>query len=240
MGNTHSYEYRDDPVLQAQIEQQRRDLAALSTQIDAAKRESERQGDPAIFREQQRAVFETFLAKLPRMKFMDVLPAALRGKLNVAFIGDVSAGKSSLINRLFGTSLAVGVGHTTNGVMPVAQEGNLVVWDSPGGNRDFAFFDPAALNLLYSASKIVVLFDTSLTTVAEVLRTALTLKGSTNVICVRTQCDKFSARDCRTVAEELKRDRQHLDSLAAHQTKLFATSAVSDFDNNALKAALVA
>ena len=79
-------------------------------------------------------------------------------------IGNISAGKSSLINKACGTKLPVGVGETTSDIMKVAisKSGKIHIWDSPGVNEDFAFYDSDVLAYFHSADRIFILYPDSL------------------------------------------------------------------------------
>ena len=54
---------------------------------------------------------------------------------HICFIGPTSSGKSSLINDIYQTKEAIGLGSTTTSAKPVVNGKNVVVWDAPGINK---------------------------------------------------------------------------------------------------------
>ena len=68
-----------------------------------------------------------------------------------------------MINYACKTELPVGVGETTEKVKKVAcSENNVHIWDSPGVNEDFAFYDIDVLAYFHSADRIFILYPDSL------------------------------------------------------------------------------
>ena len=107
------------------------------------------------------------------MSLSDKFPYALfagiaAGEKHVAFIGDVSVGKSSLLNRLFGLALPAGADHTTMHVESVCKLSNVVMWDTPGQNTDKQALLPAeAIQVLRAMDLIVILYTSDLNTVTD-------------------------------------------------------------------------
>lgn len=238
MGGSTSTEYRyyDDPAVAERIREQEGALDRMKEQIADARAKAEKQRDPKYFREQQKAALDGFITNLGRMQFTSMLPAQFAGHRNVAVMGDVSVGKSSLLNALFGLQRRCGTGHTTETIEPTLV-GNVVLWDSPGANNDLSFFEVRSLNMIWSMDLILVLYESSLCTADAVVRTALAIKGTSKVVFVRTQCDRHDPRkDSKTLAEEVAADRLYLASLGARAARIALTSKNGGFDHEALKA----
>ena len=175
------------------------------------------------------------------MKFTSPLPPHARECFNSLVMGDVSVGKSSLLNALFGLHLAVGVGHTTNDVSPVHQDGRGIIWDSAGVNRDLSLYDVNSLNFIYGVQLVAILYSTSLCTVATTVAIVNKIKGASSFVCVRTQCDRHSARDALSLDQEMERDRQFLEEMGIVGVRLFKTAAEGPnrFDADRLRAVLL-
>lgn len=79
-------------------------------------------------------------------------------------IGNIAAGKTSLINHACNCTLPVGIGETTQELRKVAssKNGKVHIWDSPGVNEDFAFYDPEVLAYFHSADRIFIIYPDSL------------------------------------------------------------------------------
>ena len=237
-GRSSRVEYRTDPATLRALEAQRAQLASITQELAAAREEAKRRSDPKLFKQSQKEIFARFITGLKDMSFTSAIPAELQVARNVLVIGDVSSGKSSLLNALFGLHLAVGVGHTTTEVTPVHNDGRTIVWDSPGGNRDFAFYDPTALNFIYGASFVVVLYKTSISTVDDIVNVVKAIKKDTSAfVCVRTQCDLHDAtRDALSIDQEMARDRDFLAARGLGGVRLLKTAARGSqpFENAAL------
>lgn len=119
-------------------------------------------------------------------------------------IGNISSGKSSLINFACGTNLAVGLGEVTQDVKKVAQSPNkqINIWDSPGANEDFTFYDTEVLAYFHSADKIFILYPDSLKSSKDMIRVLYAIKPN-NTYLVRTMCDRWEAGFSKTIAQEL-------------------------------------
>lgn len=77
-------------------------------------------------------------------------------------IGNISSGKSSLINNFFGTKEAVAIGECTKAPKIVIRNGPVRVWDSPGSNEEFQIYDPEVLAFFHCADRVFVLYPDSL------------------------------------------------------------------------------
>jgi len=227
------------PAVQQQIIDNGAEIRRLQDEARALKEKEAQEAENAKLEQKQR--FAEFIARLPEALGLDSpIPSELRGASHVVVLGDVSAGKSSLLNRLFGLSLAVGVGHTTGVAAPVFTDGVTVVWDAAGANQDFEFLRPENLALLANATQILVLFRDSLSASSHLLLTAHRLKGSAGVTCVRTQCDRFSAsslQQARSLEQEVAEDYATLGKMNISGVRIYSSAAVgaNEFENAQLK-----
>jgi GTPase Era involved in 16S rRNA processing len=154
-------------------------------------------------------------------------------------IGNISVGKSTLLNALFGLALPVGMGHTTTGAAPVVKDAanKLVVWDTAGNNQDFNYLDPEQLNLFHSADIVFVLYDNSLRACDKIVRTVAQIKGNRCAL-LRTKCDTWEAGHTNTVDQEIARDRAELAQWGiGTDVKIYKTSKNGGFDNATVRAA---
>ena len=243
MGGRHSQciVYQKDPALLAQLEQQRAQLCLLQQQLEAIKKEAERRQDPLYYRQNQEELLERFLETLKNqgLHFQSVLDPQIAHLHNVLVIGDVSCGKSSLLNCLFDLQLKAGRGHTTTDISPVYHADSCVVWDSPGGNNEaFAFYDPDTLNFIHSVSLVVVLYETSLITVKNIVRVCAAIKGKSLVVA-RTKCDLFHPGEA-SIDDEMQKDIDVLRRLHIGDVQVFTTSALGKhlFENQLLRNAM--
>jgi hypothetical protein len=238
-------EYRTDPETQRQLQAAQAQLGELQAQLVASMAEAKKRSDPAFFKQAQKDVFKALIGKLAAgLELTSAIPPMFALARNVLVIGDVSSGKSSLLNRLFAIQppLKAGIGHTTLGVAAVHTVGNVVLWDSAGGNQDLMFYDLDTLNFIKGASAVVILYETSLVTVSPVVQVVAAIKqrDATQFVCVRTKCDLYDpATDENTIAEEVAVDRAHLSGdLGLPAARILTTAAKGgcDFENAALKA----
>jgi len=240
MGGKHTVEYRTDPAVLELLKQQKDLTDSLLKRLDVADAAARVAKNPKLFNVEEQKIFRALLDGLVTMDFVDALPTQYKSKKNVLFIGDVSVGKSSLINSLYSTQLKVAVGHETKQVTAVAEIGNTIIWDAPGNNRDFSYYDPDALNFIHSVDLVLILFQSSLTTVDKIFEVvhAIKKRNANSLYVIRTKCDMFSERDERTVAQEVALDRQFLQQQGAGDVRIFTTSARGGFENEQLKGAL--
>ena len=77
-------------------------------------------------------------------------------------IGNISSGKTSLINYSCGTNLPVGVGETTLEAKLVTENVEVKIWDSPGINERFKFYSADVLAFFNSADRIFIVYPDSL------------------------------------------------------------------------------
>ncbi len=166
------------------------------------------------------------------------LPEVFKNFKNAAFTGDVSVGKTSLFNKLFGLSLKVSTDHTTMTFQNVYQAGNVVFWDTPGQNTDAQLLlDPGAAQLLHAMDLIVIMYTTDLNTVSGLIGLARALGRP--VALVRMKADliiKAASRGEKPLAHFVTKD-QHCLQQRFIDGPVFACSAwePSGTDNDRFK-----
>lgn len=138
----HTIEYKTDPQVvemvkccQAQITQLAELIATLQKNYELALQEAKKLQDPTKYEELKEKAFVAFVDNLTKVKFTDPMKRVDGHKYNVV-IGNISSGKTSLINKACNLNLPVGLGECTEEVSEVAQsqDGKVHIWDCPGIN----------------------------------------------------------------------------------------------------------
>ena len=88
-------------------------------------------------------------------------------------------------------------------------EGKLEVWDSPGDNDDFKFYDAASIAFFQSMDRVFIAYPDSLKSCNELVRVMYAVKPNDTYL-VRTKCDQEKPSDIRTVEEEVEIDKKLL------------------------------
>ena len=148
-------------------------------------------------------------------------------------MGEISAGKTSLLNTILGLKNPTSIGHQTKYVSLVFETSAVQIFDSPGNNKDFAFYDIKTLNLLHQMDKVLLLYSNSLLSVKNILLVLKQIKPNSTYL-IRTQCDLFSDKDSSTLDQELANDKAYLKDEIKHNFPIYASSARKglDFRNN--------
>lgn len=135
--------------------------------------------NPATFAQREQDLFQSYLAGLQELTFQEVIPKSAAGENHHIFTGNISVGKTSLLNNLFQLTLPTGYGHTTTSASAVVKDPNakMVVWDCPGNNTDFNYLDHDQLNLFKSANLVFVLVGNSVLTCDKIIKTIAQIKG---------------------------------------------------------------
>jgi len=76
--------------------------------ISDDERIKEEEQDPSKYLDHQKRLFDTFVSQIQAKNLGEAAEAALRlsGLVNIAMVGNVSVGKSTLNNAIFGEKLA--------------------------------------------------------------------------------------------------------------------------------------
>jgi small GTP-binding protein len=228
-----------------QIQQQKMECEAesLKEELHIVKANSVSiDGNPQKIVQVQNACYKAFLDKLPSnlLDFSDPFPPHLRVYQNVVLVGDVSVGKSSLLNAMFDLKLPVGANHTTTKVKNVHQDGNTVFWDTPGQNtKDQLLHNVDSIQILKAMDVIVIMYISDLNTIMDLCDLIHTLKRPT--VLVRMKADQVLAAEKRgetPLSDYLTQDRLLAD---LRGWKVFACSAwdPAGLDNDQVKQLLL-
>jgi len=201
---------------------------------------------PKLFVEAEKRAFNCFVSLLASREFKFVSPLPVNSgdeKFNSLMIGNISAGKTSIINKLFASGLETGIGDTTQGVVLAAAGEAYAVWDSAGINHTLMFLDQDSLNYIASVQCVVIVYATALITVEALIKVVNAIKGPDGFVCVRTKCDLYNPNnDQSTIDEEMDRDREFLRSIEidSDRVRFFRTAVEgpNEFDNQDLLALL--
>jgi len=93
-----------------------------------------------------------------------------------------------MLNSLFNTNLPTGMGTTTQTADEVLRIDNLHIFDAPGLNEEFEFYDPKSLRLFASLDLVIICFNDSVLNI-KALISALCIINKHQIILVRTKCN---------------------------------------------------
>ena len=159
MGNTkYVKEYIDRPVEAQIIFRESPQLQDRLKMIDA---ELKKYKDVKNFRSIVQDLKLSFLNDLPNLK-IEIGKNHDSEQWHVGFTGRTSAGKSSLLNKIYGSQLKwklkVALGKCTIEPQIVLEKGKLRVWDVQGFDTTFDFTGQA-LSFLNSLDTVCVLYE---------------------------------------------------------------------------------
>jgi small GTP-binding protein len=171
-------------------------------------------GDPRTMKVAKDRFYQAFLKELPKIVLClsDKFPHASfsNGEKHVAFIGDVSVGKSSILNAFFNLKLPAGSDHTTKFVHSVCKVSNVVFWDTPGQNTDEQLLlTVESVQVLNAMDLIVIMYTSDLNTVTDICSLVKALNRP--VALVRMKADliiKAAARGEEPLAHFVAKDQQ--------------------------------
>ena len=213
-------EYVADPKLTAELER-------LNVELDRLKKDAEKSKDPSFFNENIKKIADYHLKQLPKMKISQSIIKSI-GEIHVAFLGPVTAGKSTAINTIHGTDAAVAMGECTSEpaleVTRVDRDGNMYnCWDVPGANNDFAYFKIENYQFIASLDICVVMFDSDVSVVSWILRAVYGINPRSLVV-VRTKCDQYDEDSDRTIEEERILDEKKVEDLLGEKYHVYYIS----------------
>lgn len=209
-------------------------LQQMANELNEVKEQARREKDPQMFRQFRNQAIDRFIEQVRcgTLKLVETIPKAFPDERHIAFIGPISSGKSTIIKALTGVNVRTGMGHTTSECSLVYSnlETKLFVWDAPGINEDFDFYDPQTLGFIKSLHKVFVVFNTSIKSVDNVIRVCSAI--TKNVIFVRSQCDNWIQTDELSIAQELSKDVAELSRLGFADPIVVPVSARNVIANN--------
>jgi len=129
-------------------------------------------------------------------------------KPSVAFLGKTSCGKSTMINKIYGTNCKTSPLRCTQGAELVASSDSLEVYDVFGVNDEETY---AELNVLRKTKTLHIVVCIYTDAVDHVLKLARLMNAlDLNIIFVRNKCEDFDAEVSRDVK---KHDESKLKGL---------------------------
>ena len=207
--------YRVPPETQKALDDQTEKLKGFEE-------EAQRRADPVYFKENSANLMDTFVEALPELKLTEFIKKET-GDTHIGFIGQVSSGKTTMINTLFDKELPVAMGNCTEKCEVVHSEDHMVVWDVAGQNDDYKFYDPMSLSFVKDLDKVVILFDNDISMISNILKVVHKINPD-NMIIVRTKVDQHNNYNVRSVQEEQDLDKEKVKNLLGVEMKVFSVS----------------
>ncbi|XWV26734.1 hypothetical protein QJ857_gp0321 [Tupanvirus soda lake] len=211
----HHTVYQVPPETKKVLEEQKK-------QLEKFEEEAMKQSDPKLFKENSDKLMDNFVEQLKDLKLSDII-VKKTGEHHIGFIGQVSAGKTSMINALFGLKLPVALGHCTEECRVVHQEEHNVIWDVCGQNDDFKFYKPENLSFIKDLDVCVILFDNDISMISHFLRVVHKINPDRMVI-VRTKVDQHTSHNSRSVIDEKFLDGEKVKQLLGVPMETYCVS----------------
>lgn len=190
-------------------------LAAAQQQLTTYEAQARAQGDPKLYTANAAKLLDNFIEHLRELNITEAIQKGPNER-HVGVIGDISSGKSTLLNNMFGLSLPVALGHCTTKCEPVHRirrpAGDIVLWDLPGKNDDFRFYQAENLSFVKSLDMCLILYDNDVAMIRDVIRVVAQVCPG-KIFAVRTKLDQYVASNARTPAQEKERDVQQITQL---------------------------
>lgn len=177
--------------------------------------------DPNSYRANSQNLLNNLVTTLDKLDLTDVIKKK-PGENHIGFVGPISAGKTSMINALFGTKFPVALGHCTTKCEAVHTQGKNVIWDVCGSNNDFNFYIAENLSFIKGLDKVVVVFDNDVAMISNMLQ--VIIKLNKNVIIVRTKVDQHSNTNSRSVQSEKLLDKEKVKKLLGSEIMTYCVS----------------
>lgn len=220
-GGSTEHHYHTTTVYEVPPET-KKTLQEQTERIASLEEEAKKKGDPQLFEENSKKMFDEFVEKIPALKLSDIIDKKT-GEEHIGFIGPISTGKTSMINVLFDKSLPVALGHITESCEVVHQYKNKVVWDVCGKNNDYKFYNPENLSFLKCLDKCIILFENDVMMISDILKVINKINPDSMII-VRTKVDQHTAQNARTVDEEKKLDMEKVNNCIGRELVTYCVS----------------
>ena len=215
--------------------------AKLKTEMEAIRKA---ESDPKLLAANEDRLFSKYLAEIGKLGLDQVSTLiALDKEINVAFLGKVSAGKSTAVNAFLqvldsAQQARMGLGRTTSdvkkiGTRPTLSGLKINVVDFPGDDTDFNYTSTEILPYFATMDVLVVLYDNTVDYLNRLVRVAIVLKKP--LIFLRTKIDSIEDDDPasqeRTWQQEVARDRGELLKFGLPAASVFGISAKAALSN---------
>ena len=202
-------------------------LDIQTEQLKKFEEEAKERSDPKLYVQNSQKLVDTFVEKLPSLKLTDVIDKQI-GENHIGFIGQVSSGKTSMINAMFNKNFPVALGNCTEKRKVVHKEDENVIWD--GQNDDFNFYNPINLSFVKNLDKCVILFDNDISMISNVLKVVHKINPN-NMVIIRTKVDQHHQFNVRTIQEEQRLDQEKVKNLLGVEIKTYCVSSHNIIDN---------
>lgn len=157
------------------------------------------------------------------------------------FVGNISSGKSSLINCLFNTNEKTGKGGTTNKIKEVYSNNKIIIYDSQGFHNDLTL-DLDTLKNIYNFDQVYILHACGIFN-ELVIKIISKIFRPKDIFLVITKCDNSSSEEEEEdITEYVKKCTKDLKRLGIDikEEQIFLTNAkTGGFDNEKLKESLL-
>ena len=217
----HHTVYQVPPETQKTLDEQ-------TEQLKKHENEAMERSDPKLYTKNSQKLVDTFIEKLASLELTDFIEKKT-GENHIGFIGQVSSGKTSMINTMFNKNLPVALGHCTEKCEVVHKEGENIIWDVCGQNDDFKFYNPKNLSFVKNLDKCVILFDNDISMISNILKVVYTINPS-NMVIIRTKVDQHHQFNVRTIQEEQKLDQEKVKTLLGVDMKTYCISSHNIMD----------
>lgn len=208
------------------------DLSSERAKLEAELKEiEEAENDPTKLREHQDRVFGKFVDSIQQLNLNTDAVAAIAStrEINVAFVGNVSVGKSTFINAYFGErKVDTGGGRTTIEPKDLGSQTTLVgkakvrLWDVPGNDHEFTYWDMDKIAFLSKMHVLVVIFDNTVSYSFELIRVAQALGKA--MVFVRNKVDSIDEEEADWQTELRKDEQMLIDNLHLTTPKVYGVS----------------
>ena len=215
-GEIHHYTtvYQTSPAVQKELDEK-------TAQLKTFEKEAKIRGDPNLYKINSDNLLNNLVTKLDKMDLKDIIKKKT-GENHIGFIGPISAGKTSMINALFGINLPVALGHCTDKCEVVHTVGKNIIWDVCGTNDDFKFYIAENLSFVKGLDKIVLVFDNDVAMISNMLK--VIVKLNKNIIIIRTKVDQHSDSNSRSIQAEKILDKDKVKNLLGIEFETYCVS----------------
>jgi small GTP-binding protein len=217
----HHHHYHTTTVYQTPPEVEK-ELTDTKEALKVFETEAIDRGDPNLYKENANKLLDGFIEKLPQLNLVDLIVKET-GENHIGFMGPISAGKTTMINTLFGLNLPVALGHCTTTCDVVHTQDNMCFWDVPGSQDDYRFYKAENLSFVKSLDKAVLLYDNDIDMISNILRVVNKIIPD-NIILVRTKVDQHNEKNVRTIAEEKEIDQRKIKELLGVELNVYCVS----------------
>lgn len=226
MGNSKSHHvehhhHHVNVVSAEETAKKQEELRKKKEEEERLKKEAEEEAKKSLA-EQVRKQMDQVLTNLGKLNLTDPINKK-PSERHVGVVSNVSAGKTTMSNVMFGLKNKTAASHCTTDCEKIYQDGNLHFWDTPGEDAKFKYYKEENIAFVKSLDMIIVLFDDDIANISNTLKLVNTVNPG-NITIVRTKADSVSEDDERTVAEELVEDSKKVERLLGVKIPVFAIS----------------